>query len=53
MVVFTGFSGMFKKIKIMKKSMTMKSREPWVFVAATIITLIIAVVAGLHYFGRL
>jgi len=37
----------------MKKSMSLRNRGAWIFVIAAIIALIIAVVAGLHYFGKI
>ncbi len=35
------------------KSSTLKSKFSWLYIAATAVALIIAVIAGLKYFGKL
>jgi hypothetical protein len=37
----------------MKKSVSLKNWGAWLYVAGVIIALIIAVVAGLRYFGKI
>jgi hypothetical protein len=37
----------------MKNSPSLKNRAEWLFIAGAVIALIVAVVAGLHYFGKI
>jgi hypothetical protein len=37
----------------MKKSPSLKNRAEWFYIAGIVIALIIAVAAGLHYFGKI
>jgi hypothetical protein len=37
----------------MKKSKALKNERAWVYVVGAIVALIIAVIAGLHYFGKI
>jgi hypothetical protein len=37
----------------MKNSSSVKNRAEWLLITGIVIALIIAVVAGLHYFGRI
>jgi hypothetical protein len=37
----------------MKKSVSLKNKGAWFYIAGAIAALIIALVAGLHYFGKI
>jgi hypothetical protein len=37
----------------MKKSLSLKDRGAWFFIAGVVLVLIIVLVAGLHYFGAI
>jgi hypothetical protein len=37
----------------MKKSKSLKNEGAWFYVAGAIVALIIAAIAGLHYFGKI
>jgi hypothetical protein len=36
----------------MKRSLSLKSHGAWLYIAGVIVALIIAALAGLHYFGK-
>ena len=37
----------------MKKSLSLRNRGAWFYIAGVVIALIIAAIAGLHYFGKI
>jgi hypothetical protein len=37
----------------MKKSFSLRDRGAWFYIAGVVLALIIAAVAGLHYFGKI
>jgi hypothetical protein len=39
--------------RVMKKSLSLKKQGAWLFVAGVALALIIALIAGLHYFGKI